>query len=366
MTDEELQQLLSGAFDAQARAMIGDHATPPPPRFAQPESTLPVPVRRRPARLLAPIAAAAAVVLAVTVGALALRGGDDHPVAADRHGTVAVGGPSGAAASTAAPGAAPVHVKLLNSDGQTYGVGMPIIAYFSRRITDARSFQAATTVTVDGRPLQAAWYFEPSSADRKFPIEAHLRPHGYWPAHSDVHVEIASSGLTAGAGLGFDDSLSLRFSTGARDVALVDDKTHLLTLTVDGRVTEKYPVSLGSEATPTRSGIKVIMSRGEAVTMTGPGYRKVGVKYTQRLTYDGEFLHAAPWNVKNIAAHIDSSNGCTNLDPNAAKALYATLRVGDVVTYPNATGPAMTLGDGYGDWNVSWGDWLQGGLVRTR
>ena len=42
------------------------------------------------------------------------------------------------------------------------------------------------------------------------------------------------------------------------------------------------------------------------------------------------------------------------------------LRVGDVVDYPNAKGPAMTLGEGYGDWNVPWSQWLTGGAVPTR
>ena len=48
-----------------------------------------------------------------------------------------------------------------------------------------------------------------------------------------------------------------------------------------------------------------------------------------------------------------------------AKTLYGFLRIGDVVDYPNANGPAMSLGAGYGDWNVSWAQWQTGGLVPT-
>jgi hypothetical protein len=36
-----------------------------------------------------------------------------------------------------------------------------------------------------------------------------------------------------------------------------------------------------------------------------------------------------------------------------------------VISYPNANGPAMTLGAGYGDWNVPWSEWLTGGLYPT-
>ena len=41
------------------------------------------------------------------------------------------------------------------------------------------------------------------------------------------------------------------------------------------------------------------------------------------------------------------------------------LDVGDPVKYPNANGPLMQIGDGYGDWNVSWPQWRLGGLYRT-
>ena len=47
-----------------------------------------------------------------------------------------------------------------------------------------------------------------------------------------------------------------------------------------------------------------------------------------------------------------TSNGCTNLSPDIAKQLYTLMRVGDVVSFPNANGPTMQLGPGYGDWNV--------------
>ena len=38
-------------------------------------------------------------------------------------------------------------------DGQVLGVGIPIIAFLSRPISDARAFAAATKVTVNGRPV---------------------------------------------------------------------------------------------------------------------------------------------------------------------------------------------------------------------
>jgi lipoprotein-anchoring transpeptidase ErfK/SrfK len=279
--------------------------------------------------------------------------------------TATSGAASTAPASTTAPAAAPVHIKTLNSDGVTYGVGMPIIAFFSKKITSGKALQDATKTTVNGQPLKGAWYFETSSYYKGYPIEAHWRPQSYWPAHATVHVAIPTKGLSAGKGLAFDNSLTLDFSTGARNISSVDAASHKMTVTTDGKQYGVFPVSLGSHRTPTAHGIKVIMEKGRDISMRGPGYFDAHVKFTQRLTYGGEYLHAAPWNVSNINNGVDSSNGCTNLLPKDAQKLYGFLQVGDVVEYPNANGPSMQLGAGYGDWNLNWGTWQSGGLVST-
>jgi len=320
------------------------------------------------ARFLAPLAAAAAVLLAVGL-IVALRGSDTvhgHVVGAGTGAPAA--GRSGtkpaATTSTAAP-LAPVHVSLKWSDGSQFGVGIPIIADFSRKITDGRAFAAATTVTVNGAPARGAWYFEYSDPATGHVMEAHYRLQKYWPAHAKIHVDLPLQGKSAGAGLAFDDNLTLDISTGAAHIATVSDASHTLTLTSDGTVVGTYPVSLGAPSTRTRSGTKVIMEKGLSICMSGPGYSECGVKDTQRLTYDGEYLHAAPWNVYNITHGIDSSNGCTNLLPADAVTLYKILEIGDVVQYPDANGGRMQLGTGYGDWNVPWSQWVTGGAVST-
>ena len=274
---------------------------------------------------------------------------------------------SSAPASATAPPAKPVHIKLLNADGSTYGVGMPVIAFFSKKITSGKELQAKTTATADGQPIQVAWYFEYSNYLKGYPIEAHLRPKAYWPAHAEIKVNIPAKGLSAGKGLAFDDSLTSNWSTGARNIAMVNDATHRITVTSDGVQKYNFPVSLGASKTRTKSGVKIIMEKRPTVCMhdTNGTYYECGIKDDQRLTYDGEYLHSAPWNTYNIDHGINSSNGCTNLHPADAKTLYGFLNVGDVVEYPNADGPKMQIGQGYGDWNVLWGAWLSGGLVST-
>lgn len=255
----------------------------------------------------------------------------------------------------------PVHVSLHNGDGDVRGVGMPIIAFFNVAPTDAKQFNAATKVTVNGSPVEGNWFFE-KTAHEGAALEGHWRPQTYWPGHAKIHMDLPVKGMSAGAGLTFDDSLTLDMSTGVAYVGTVDATTLKMTVTADGAQFGVYPVSLGAKKTPTAHGIKVIMEKGLDIEMKGPGYDDPHVKYTQRLTYGGEYLHSAPWNVANIG-HRSTSNGCTNLLPADAKKLYGTFKIGDVFVYPNANGPAMTLGAGYGDWNVDWATWQTGGAL---
>ena len=272
---------------------------------------------------------------------------------------------SAPSSSTSAPVVTnPVHVSLKLSDGAQVGVGMPIIAFLSRPVVDLKAFAAATKVTVNHQAVTGAWFCEEFTS-KTTPIECDWRMENYWPGHAQIHMDLPVKGVSAGPGLAFDDSLTSDFATGPANILTVDAFTHKLTVVSDGTQWGQFPVSLGARDTPTEHGVKVIMEKGVSICMTGPGYHECGVKYTQRLTYGGEYLHAAPWNVSHIHSGVDSSNGCTNLTLEDAKKLYDFLEIGDVVNYPNANGKHMAMGDGYGDWNVPWAQWLTGGLYAT-
>jgi lipoprotein-anchoring transpeptidase ErfK/SrfK len=356
MTDHELEHLLGEAFDAQARRVVPDD-TPVPP-LSLPAS------RRSNLHWPAPLAAAAAVLVAVAAGLALSYGVTSHPSATPPAPAPAPTDRASQLSSLRAdPAAAPVRVRLAQISTGPVGVGLPVIAYFSA-ITDGRAVQQATTVTADGHRLAAAWYFLRSNAVRGYPIEAHLRPEHFWPAHSTIAVSMKLGGLTAGHGLGFTGNEQVQFRTGAADIATVSDATHQLTLTRDGEPAGTFPVSLGAPSTPTRRGTKVIMTKKSSICVSDATYGECGVKYAQRLTYSGEYLLAAPWNSGHIG-RIDSSNGSTDLRTADAARLYRLLRVGDVVRYPDASGPAVGPGDGFTDWDVPWTKWRMGGLVRT-
>ena len=258
---------------------------------------------------------------------------------------------------------APVHIKLFGGDGQTFGVAMPMIAYLSAKITDARGFDLATTVTVNGQPAGGAWYFEDSALISGYPIEAHYRPQNYWPAHAvdPADAEHAGRQRRGRAGLRRQpdrvvDDRAGRHPRGRRRHRAADGDS-------DGALYGTFPVSLGAPKTPTLLGTKVIMEFDRNERMIGPGYNEI-VPYSMRVTNSGEFLHAAAWNVANIGKR-STSNGCTNLLPADAAKLFGYLQIGDPVTYTNVAGAVQPVWDGYGDWNVPWATWLAGGVVAA-
>lgn len=309
------------------------------------------------------------VALGVALGPLAACGGHSKgaasaPAASGAGAGSDSGRPSGEPSASPALTGKPVHVRLYEKDGATYGVGMPIIAYLSAAITDAKAFTAATKVTVNGTEAQGSWYFEKSAIYAGYPLEAHYRLADYWPAHATIHLDLSAKGQSGGTGLVFDNSLTMDISTGPANISTVDGKTEHMVVTSDGKQVFNFPVSLGKASTPTFSGVKVVMEKNAVERMVGTGYDEQ-VPWSVRITNSGEFVHSASWNGGNIGQR-STSHGCTNLTEADAKAYFDFAQVGDPATYTNTGGPTMPTWDGYGDWNVAWTTWQAGGAVSTR
>jgi lipoprotein-anchoring transpeptidase ErfK/SrfK len=308
-------------------------------------------------------ATAALLAAALVLPAACSRSSGGTPHAAGPTSPAGSASASAAPPSSAPPTGKPVHVRLMEGDGSTWGVGMPIIAYLSARITDAKPFVAASTVTINGTPADGAWYFEKSAIYRGYPLEAHYRTRAYWPAHAKIHLDLPVQGKSAGTGLVYDDSLTLDMSTGAANISRIDGHTERMIVTSDGKQVSSYPVSLGKASTPTFSGVKVVMEKDRVQRMTGPGY-DLKVPWSVRMTNSGEFIHSASWNGGNIGQR-STSHGCTNLNVADAQHFFAFAHIGDVAVYTNTGGPTMPNWDGYGDWNLSWSTWQAGGVLRT-
>ena len=257
----------------------------------------------------------------------------------------------------------PIGVSSAEDDGKTYGVGMPLIIRFSASPTSKVAFERAAKVTVNGRPIVGAWFWEKVLAGK--PLEAHYRPqHPYWPAHSVINVALPLVGLSAGTGLSFSNNLTLNYKIGAYHVSRVDARTLRMTVYGDtGRAVRVMKVSLGKKKTPTQSGVKVVMEKDNPAHMTGDRadpYHVV-VPNAVRMSQDGEYVHPAPWN--HSIGKLSLSHGCTNLSVADGAWFYRFSQVGDVVEYPDADGSVMPTWDGYGDWNPNWSVWKAGGAL---
>ena len=264
-----------------------------------------------------------------------------------------------------------IKVSSLEDDGTTWGVGMPVVLYFSKAPTDSTAFTKAVTVTVNGQPAGGAWFWEKPYADQ--PIQAHYRLRSYWPANSTVEVKLPIGGLSAGTGLVYSGALSsVTFHIGDAHVSTVNAGDLQMTVTDNGKMVRTFPVSLGKASTPTYNGTKVVMQKGEdlpgtntrrpkgAVRMVGPGYDEL-VEWSVRMTASGEYVHYAPWN--NRIGGTSTSNGCTNVGQADSVWFYNFSQVGDVVTYQGTDGKRMPSWDGFGDWNIPWILWAKGGLL---
>nr|BFE70324.1 hypothetical protein GCM10020092_036250 [Actinoplanes digitatis] len=78
-------------------------------------------------------------------------------------------------------------------------------------------------------------------------------------------------------------------------------------------------------------------------------YAPEDIEYCTRISYSGEFLHAAPWNRSLGRANL--SHGCINLSVADAKWVYENFVVGDIVDVKRSPRPVQ-IWNGLGDWSV--------------
>ena len=375
--NRDVEKLLAETLHTAASAAVRDDRRPPAFEPGRGSPSRPGRSRRG---WLAPLLAAAAVAAVVATSltvASRLSGHTARPGALFSP-TTAAAGPAthpathapqqSSAASKPPPGPArPVHVSLFQGDGMTVGIGMPLIAQFSTKVTDAHAFDQAVTVQVNGKPVRGAWFWVASNSG--YAMEAHYRLQDYWPAHSKITMKMPLKGLSAGRGLAFDDSLTLAITTGASHISTVNGANEQMVVHSDGKQVKQFGVSLGKASTPTYLGTKLVMDKKNPQLMVSapgdPSPYALKVPWSVRLTNSGEFVHAAAWNTGNIGSR-STSHGCTNLTVADAEWFYKFSNIGDVVTYTN-TGTAKTVPswDGFSDWNVPWAQWQAGNLLKN-
>lgn len=255
------------------------------------------------------------------------------------------------------------YASVAPLQGETVGVGMPVIVTFDVPVTDKASMEE--NMHVASTPAQqGAWHWLSD-------YEAHWRPKAYWKAGTDVSVDLDINSVDAGAGIYGQENRSVDFSVGDANVYKVNAQTHQMQVFSNGSLLRTIPITTGKAGFTTRSGTKVIVEKFAEKRMNSetvgigqddPEYYNIGnVQYAMRLTYSGEFIHAAPWSVGS-QGNANVSHGCTGMSTENAAWLYAMTRRGDVVEYTGTDRP-MTLDNGYGDWNVDFATWKKGSAL---
>ncbi len=245
--------------------------------------------------------------------------------------------------------------------GETVGVGMPVIVTFDVAVRNRAEFEKHMEVT--STPQQVgAWHWLSDN-------EAHWRPKSYWEAGTEVSVDVDVNGVDAGNGIYGQEDRVVDFTVGDANIYKVDAQTHQMKVFSNDKLLRTIPITTGKEGFTTRSGTKVIIEKFESKRMNSEtvgiggaeAYDIDNVQYAMRLTYSGEFIHAAPWSVAS-QGNANVSHGCTGMSTDQAAWLYSISKRGDVVEYTGTDRP-MTFDNGYGDWNESFKQFSRGSAL---
>jgi lipoprotein-anchoring transpeptidase ErfK/SrfK len=248
--------------------------------------------------------------------------------------------------------------KILEGYGQSYGVGMPIILYFSHRITDKAAVERALHVTTS-KPVIGAWYWDEQC--NMAPSCAYFRPRDYWPSGTTVSFTGHLDGVEGAPGVYGHHTLTQSFSIGQSVIAVANTKSHRTQIYVDGKKRYNWPISSGKPGDDTPNGSYLTIEKANPVEMKGPGYDLM-VPWSVRFTFSGDYYHAAPWSLGQQGFE-NVSHGCVNLSPAHAQTYYGLAVPGDPITIKGSPRDGA-WGNGWTMWFLSWPQYLKGSALH--
>ncbi len=248
--------------------------------------------------------------------------------------------------------------EILEGYGQSYGVGMPIILYFSQPIADKAAVEQALQVATS-KPVVGAWYWdEPCNMAAAC---AYFRPRDYWPAGTVVSFTGHLNGVQGAPGMYGTHTLTQTFDIGASLVAVGNTATHQTQIYENGHLLYDWPISSGRPGDDTPDGSYLTIEKDNPVQMVGPGY-SISVPWSVRFTFSGDYYHDAYWSVGEQGFE-NVSHGCINLSPADAETYYKLAVPGDPITIVGSP-QAGTWDNGWTEWFLSWAQYLQGSALH--
>ena len=249
--------------------------------------------------------------------------------------------------------------------GETYGIGQPVIVAFSRSVSDKAAAQRAIDIQTTPEVKGKFFWINDSTV--------HWRPAKYWAKGTKIKVSVNAFGVHLGKGVYGSAAATTHFTIGRALMAINDNNAHRTKVYIDGKLVRDMACSNGRGGYTTISagkqihfwthnGPHVVLSKESTHTMSSASYGLTDpknpnyyapevVKLCTRISYSGEFLHAAPWNHSLGRANL--SHGCINLSTTDAQWVYDHFIIGDVVDVKHSP-KELPIWNGLGDWTVSY------------
>ncbi|HVS69102.1 MAG TPA: Ig-like domain-containing protein [Mycobacteriales bacterium] len=252
--------------------------------------------------------------------------------------------------------------------GDTVGVGQPVQVTFNYDVpTEMRSAVEGRLKVTTHPKVVGAWHWMSAR-------EVHWRPPSYWKTGTRVSISSNLQGLDFGHGIwGGPGAHTTSFQIGDAHISEVDIATHTMHVYDNGVLIKTFPVSTGRDQYPTMDGVHIAIEKAKVVTMDSatvgipkgdPDYYYEKVYWDVRISYGGEFVHAAPWSVGD-QGNTNVSHGCVNLSTANAEWFYNWANRGDVIYVFNGIRPPSSTDGGTWDWNMSWKQWVAGGAAPS-
>ncbi|MFE0044148.1 L,D-transpeptidase [Streptomyces albireticuli] len=279
-------------------------------------------------------------------------------------------------AKTLAGAARVVRPEIAPANGEKVGVGQPLALVFKQqKVSPELRAGIEGRLKVSTSPqVPGAWHWNETKGDTR----VHFRPEKFWPAGTKVTLDARLAGVQLADGTAAAGDRKVSFTIGDSMVNTVDLKTRKMTVVRNGKTLRTIEISGGDESKGfgTREGVKTILAKEGRVVMDS---LSIGIPrnhpdgffgsydYSMRETISGEYVHAAPDNAESFGKE-NVSHGCIGMSTDNAKWLYGMSLKGDVVRVVGSTKPKPMdrFGNGYGDWNIDWQEWLAGSALGVR
>ncbi|WP_191248442.1 L,D-transpeptidase [Amycolatopsis deserti] len=250
-----------------------------------------------------------------------------------------------------------ISVSLNMQDGETVGVGMPLIFTFGSKVADRAAAERALKVVTEPVTEGAFRWMSDSMVI--------WRPKDYWQPGTKISVEAAIYGKPLGGGAYGLEDRAAKITVGDKVVVVADGASHQAKVMVNDAEVRTLPISMGKSGHTTPVGTYTVMSEHNGYTMDSgtygvpadtPGGYRTFVRYAVRLSNSGIFYHSAPWSVGSQGRR-NVSHGCINLSDANAKWLMDLSKKGDLFTVTNSGGQPLEATDGWSVWQLPWQTW---------